>query len=841
MGRRDWSNGQRRTGLAALGAWKRGAIALFVLPLLFILMAHLPSYATASSYTLGQAAPFNRPDYYPIVNPSSPDDLYRPVGDWIGRLILPDAAEFEGAAAPTDWVWVELSHTPPAAQDLLGQTVRLEWSATPLLPNYPDLVRHDIRFSEEASTVIAQGNVLPTRLNGRQQVGPLQSLAGARPHDDVEVLLDRVQRVESRNNVSILQTDWEPIQITGRLYGLVNILRLDESRSDAPPVDCPTQPNCTSEYFRVQHYNGASGQFDGAEAVVRIPQQPADRNGRFLSTPHDLQHSPAGTAGWYLYGAYNSAGMFTVQALKPRSLVQLQPTEVVLGKRAGRTYIGQQNWQHMAARKGTLQSVIVDPQQKTVEGAIAQWQEGDTALLIHLFGGIGGDNGESSPLFTVTGHYAYGLATVIREAITGELQFAIRYQQIYANNTNAVVSGTLDWTAYMGDLQRGWLGTRPVSDSLIKFDALARPFQFGNEALPVSILRELLIQTQVLTARYRTGDGMGFAAVTPATSCVQDSSQALFIAIERLKQSILGNEAMQTWLQEHPNDPESLRFRRVVAVGDALNAILVPRGIVRPDWKQNAEFLAGISGSGTLGYEASLKNAFLSWRSIMPRQAHDEVNQILLNAGAQLWFLRTNQVGGFDPTLSPIAPTTVLGQIPLLSNPLNRFLSALLTPLQFRGWMLLLAALGLYGAIALPYGLKTGFLHATLPALPRWLFPLMLLRLFFLPALGEEAVRVLIVPHPSEGVGVGSWVAWAALSLGLYVLYHPVNARMFYPAGAPTFYTAPFLCLCTLLGLACTLLYAMTGSLLGLVLLHWVVVSLWILCLNGYSKLQTSV
>lgn len=810
-------------------------LSWFSMTLLLLGVMALPGQTTPTSYDLAQAAPFNRPDFYPIrAEQGRVDSLYRPVADWTGRLILPDPSDISDPA--TDWVWIELTHTPPDAQDLLGQTVRLEWSDTPLMPDYPALVSRDIALGQKARTFARMGNLVPTRLDGRQQVGPLQSLAGARPNDDVEVMLQRVQRL-ANGDAPILQIDWEPVQITGRWYGLVQILGPDESRSDAPAPDCP-QATCSSEYFRVRHYNPASGQLDGAETAVRIPQQPADRNSRFLSTPKDIEQSPAGAAGWYLYGAYSPQDIFTVQAIKPRSLVQLQPDRVILGERPGRVYTNRQNWGDMGDRKGTVQSVLVDPLDDTEDEAIARWQEGDSALLIHLFGGIGGENGEGATVWTVTGHYAYGTATVVREPIANELQFQIRYQQIYANNPNGIVSGSLDWTAYMGNLQRGWLGSRPVSDILVKYDALARPFQFGDQTFPVSILREMLVQTQILAARYRTGDGNGVAAVTPATSCVQDSSQALYIALEQLKQAVLRDRSLQQWLRDHPNDPEAERFLEVVELGDNLSTVLVPRGLVRPDWQQNAEFLAGVSGGGTLGNEPSMTNALLSWRSIMPRQAHDEISQILLKAGADLWFLRTNQVGGFDPTIAPVAPTKVLGQLPILSIPLNRFLTAFLTPLQTAEWGITLLALGLFTAIALPYGLHTGFLHYDLPPIPAWKRIALLLWVFFLPAVFEESIRILILPHPSEGILGWRWLAWALLALGLYVAYHPLNARFFYKKGDPTFFTPTFLWLCTLLGLTCTVVYAMTGSLQGITLIHWLVVASWILLLGGYKKLH---
>ncbi len=805
-----------------------------------------------SSYSLSQQAEFNQPSYYPIATNRFMDfqrtqtelnddgfsstrannKPYRPVAEWMGRLILPERT----SDLEPDWVWLELYHAPDS--ELVGQVVRLEWGNSAFAQGYPDLVTTDVALSDVAYSYQDRGNVMPTRLDGRPQVGPLQSLAGTRPNDDVVVKLHGVTVVHNDENVPVLRVDQEPVQITGRWYGLVSIVESLPADGDRPvSADCPVNDSCQSDFFRVQHYNPQSHIFDGVEEIIRMPQQPRDRNGRFMSTPHQLATSPAGSEGWYIYGAYDADDVFTVQALKPRSLYRLQPDMMVLGNDAGRRYINQQNWHQTPQRKGTAQSVLVDPRPVTDSEAIAEWQEGDAALLIHLFGGIGGEAGESPMLWSVTGHYAYGVATVVREAIANELQFQITYQQIYAHNPNGIVAGSMDWTAYMGDLQRGWLGSRPVSDILVKLDALSRPFQFGSTPISVSVLNELSLQTQIIMARYRTGDGQGLAAVTPATSCVQDSSQALYITLERLKAAILADPDVVEWIETHPNDPETKRFQRVVRVGKSLESLLVPRNVVRPDWQNNAEYLAGISGDGGLGNQATLQNALLSWRSIMPRQAQDQISHILLNADAQLWFLRTNQVGGVVPSVVPIAPTGFLGQLPIVSNVLNRLLSAILTPLTGKDWMIVVLALILYGAIAIPVGFKTGFLSTTLFPESLGSSLRLLVRLLFLPALLEESVRVMLLPHPNENVTTLTWLIWASMSLILYILYHPINAATLYPAGNPTFFTPVFLSLTAGLGVTCTLVYAWTGSLLAIALIHWVVVSIWLLGFGGIVAL----
>jgi predicted Abi (CAAX) family protease len=74
------------------------------------------------------------------------------------------------------------------------------------------------------------------------------------------------------------------------------------------------------------------------------------------------------------------------------------------------------------------------------------------------------------------------------------------------------------------------------------------------------------------------------------------------------------------------------------------------------------------------------------------------------------------------------------------------------------------------------------------------------------------------------------------LSLTLFILYHPLNALTLYKAGNPTFFQPVFLGLSALLGLTCTIAYWLTGSLWTISLIHWVVVVIWLLYLNGYDQ-----
>jgi predicted Abi (CAAX) family protease len=824
--------------------WFRFGVSAIVSVIIAIGWLHLPSLsAQQSSYALASQAPFNQPGYYPLEQTLNPA-LYRPTGEWLGRLVLPTVDQLQASAQPSsqtsaqaDWVWLELYHTPPSAQPLVGQVVRLTWQDLPQLQAYVKAVTTDVQFNEMALKAQQNGDVLPERLNGRRQVGPLQSLAGARPSDDVIVRLEGVRVTTNPAGQSVLQIAQAPLQVTGRYMGLVQILESDPAKAATADV-CPGDPPCPSELYQVRHYNPASGDFTGPLETVRIPQQPLDRNGRFLSTPRQITKSPVGIAGWYLYGAQGRDGVFTVQALKPRSLVQLQPDQVILDEAVGLRYIRQQNWQDTPERKGTLQRVLLSPDATTPAAAQQVWQVGDHALVVHSFGGIGGPKGEGAPGGTVTGHFAFGVAQVVPDPFTQELQFDILYHQIYAHNPNAIVAGSLDWSAYAGDLQRGWLGSRPFSEVLIKLDVFT-DLALGDRSL--SLLHELLIQTEIIAARYRTGDGTGISSVTPSTSCVQDSSQALYIALQQVKQQVLSDPALLTWLADHPDDPETLQFQHLVFLGKTLDAVLTPYGVVRSDWQHNAEVVAGVAGGDRFTRGQTVMDALLSWRSMLPRRGHDEMAMIFLKHGAQLWFLRPNQVLGWDPTIEPIAPTLLLGQVPIVSTLLRRLTDAISMPLTPRKWLITLGTLLAYGAIALPLGWRSGFLRwQPVPGNGKQLL-CSLAKLMVMPALVEEMVfRVVLLPHPLEGATLVSWLGWGGVSLVLFVLYHPFSARTYYPAGNPTFFEPVFWLLSGLLGIACMLVYGGTGSLWTAVGVHWVVVVVWLWVLGGHQRLAVT-
>lgn len=623
-----------------------------------------------SNYDLYIQAPFNQPSTYALTPPPyAYADAYQPIAEWTGRLILPRRSE----RGEQEFVWLEVHNAPEPYEDWVGHWVKLQWRDRPTVQAYVQAVTTDVRFTDRAWASQRSGSIHPTRLNQMDRVGPLESLAGARPSDNVVVLLRdpivQQETDETGEGASVLAIEHDPVQITGRWQALVQVV--------APVA---SEPN--GDRLWVRHFNKETQQFDGPTEQIRIPQVPPDREGIVRSTPVGIQNSPFNSDGWYVYGDRDATGMFVVQAIEPRHLVRLIPDRVLLSQAEGDHYIRNQHWSNTAQRKGQGSSILVAPRAPSPEAAVLGWRmdrapegpssfsAGDRALVLHIFGGIGGENAEDQTLWTTTGHLSYGIAQVIHDPLTDEMRFWIEHYQVYAHNPDGIISGAVHWSDYIGNLQRGWLGTRPVSDILIKLDAVTEPYTFGD--VTISPMDEFTQQLRIMTARYRTGDGTGASIVTPAISCVQDSNQALYATIRAIERQVNQSAHIQAWLANHPHDPQTLRFQRLVRLGRLLEEQLIPLGIVRSDWEQNVNYLSGIestaieSTAGATGRSTWLQNnqwltILKSWRTVLPRRAHDEVSRIFLEEEASLWFIRTNQIGGYDPTIVPRAPTTLLG------------------------------------------------------------------------------------------------------------------------------------------------------------------------------------
>lgn len=614
--------------------------------------------AKPSNYERYWQAEFNRPDYYPL-NQTVDPDLYQAIAPWMGRLILPKPNERRQVRG----VWFEVHHAPPEYAHLVGQMAVLRWQQTPGIQLFLQQTTRDVFFSEETEYSICQGLVHPLRIDRWQRVDPLESLAGSRPYDDVLVMLDEPQVKDVQiggEGRSLLAITREPVQITGRYYALARLLE----PVDAEGLPLPASGESAPEFFRIQHFNRATRQFDGPTEIVWFPPVIPDANNLPPAGNRGLEKSPAGRDGWYLYGAKDAAGRFVVQAIAPRALLRLQPDQTIGDRREAWQFLRRGIWEDIATLKGNVRSTLLlnalnermadSPNAPPDAPALANappFAEGSRALVIHLYGGIGGAMAEpqaQGPLYF--GHFAYGVATVVREPLADELIFDIHYHQVYTHNTDGVIAGTLSWQRFLGDRQFGWLGVRPVCDLVIQYDPFTSPFDFGG--VKASALDGLVTQLEIMTARYRIGDGTGGTYVGPAHNCSQDSNQALYAAVKNLGDALNRMPELKTWLDEQPD--QAARFDQLVQLGRFIKREMLPLGTARADWKTNDSTL-GVSPESEILYNLTV--GLISWRTLLPRLACETIARQFLNQGARIWVLQTCQVGGDRPEISPVAPT----------------------------------------------------------------------------------------------------------------------------------------------------------------------------------------
>jgi predicted Abi (CAAX) family protease len=91
-------------------------------------------------------------------------------------------------------------------------------------------------------------------------------------------------------------------------------------------------------------------------------------------------------------------------------------------------------------------------------------------------------------------------------------------------------------------------------------------------------------------------------------------------------------------------------------LGQELKLELQPFGGPRSDWENNEFNLGSTLEDNPL---QNLITGLGSWRTMFPWLASDKIAQIFLKHGASIWVLRTNQIGGYDPDIAPIAPTSM--------------------------------------------------------------------------------------------------------------------------------------------------------------------------------------
>jgi predicted Abi (CAAX) family protease len=78
----------------------------------------------------------------------------------------------------------------------------------------------------------------------------------------------------------------------------------------------------------------------------------------------------------------------------------------------------------------------------------------------------------------------------------------------------------------------------------------------------------------------------------------------------------------------------------------------------------------------------------------------------------------------------------------------------------------------------------------------------------------------------------------AFISIVIYVIGHPIFAALFYQKAFGVFTNSGFLLSTLILGITLTISYWHSRSIWSPVVIHWIVVIVWLLIFDGYSKLE---
>lgn len=142
-----------------------------------------------------------------------------------------------------------------------------------------------------------------------------------------------------------------------------------------------------------------------------------------------------------------------------------------------------------------------------------------------------------------------------------------------------------------------------------------------------------------------------------------------------------------------------------------------------------------------------------------------------------------------------------------------------------------LIALSVFGVVIVPFGLSTGLLELS-PMRDLAEIGQVAIIAFFIPALFEEALFRGPLAFMSD-IGSRKLLPVVALSLSLFVLWHPFNAYVFLSDARELFFDWRFLFVAAFLGIVATWLAVKSRSLWPAILFHWLAVVGWKIFFGG--------
>lgn len=324
--------------------------------------------------------------------PSSYKALFASVSSWTGRLVLPTREERRDDGG----TWVILSNSPDKA--LIGKKLWLTYTKDNKTQKWERSVRQDVRFSKKANESFKDGVELAKRVDGWNDISSLESLAGARRIDDMEVSLDGPKLIDGELRISE-----EPVQVIGKKYALVQFTGDGDLNEKT-----------------VSFYNPETGDFSIQGKVIiknNVMSEVGGNTQNNLYSIKNIEHSELNQDGWYIYGGWTKNG-FVVGALEPRKLFKVEPTNFIAGRKKSKRYIKKNNFRDLKQQQYSstlLSSLVPDDARQTPERAkklINQnFKLGTKGILSHVFGWKKEPKDQSlaARITTIPGHFSFGV------------------------------------------------------------------------------------------------------------------------------------------------------------------------------------------------------------------------------------------------------------------------------------------------------------------------------------------------------------------------------------------------------------------------------------------------
>ena len=169
----------------------------------------------------------------------------------------------------------------------------------------------------------------------------------------------------------------------------------------------------------------------------------------------------------------------------------------------------------------------------------------------------------------------------------------------------------------------------------------------------------------------------------------------------------------------------------------------------------------------------------------------------------------------------------------------HKVISALLTVPTLESWLMTVFLLLVIALTCLPIGFYSGLLEIRILPLSFLGIVKILVSRFFFPCFAEELLfRVLLLPNPTPNTSVNIQLTMAFISIVLYVIGHPIFAALVYQKAFGVFTNPGFLLSTLILGIMLTISYWHSRSIWPPIVIHWIVVIVWLLIFDGYSKLD---